>query len=227
VFSLLAELMPRMIFVLSYVTNVSSFAKPLTNEEEKQYLERCQKGDKEAKNILIERNLRLVAHVVKKYPSAGETDDLISIGTIGLIKAITTFKDDKGTRLATYAARCIENEILMSMRQGKKRQSEVLLQDPVGTDSEGKEISLMDKICSDSEDVFREVETKMRIRDLYEKMATSLGKREKRIVEMRYGLCGLSVLTQKEIASIMGISRSYVSRIEKKALKKLYDKLKD
>ena len=111
VFSLLAELMPRMIFVLSYVTNVSSFAKPLTNEEEKQYLERCQKGDKEAKNILIERNLRLVAHVVKKYPSAGETDDLISIGTIGLIKAITTFKDDKGTRLATYAARCIENEI--------------------------------------------------------------------------------------------------------------------
>jgi len=168
-----------------------------------------------------------MAHVVKKYPSAGETDDLISIGTIGLIKAITTFKDDKGTRLATYAARCIENEILMSMRQGKKRQSEVLLQDPVGTDSEGKEISLMDKICSDSEDVFREVETKMRIRDLYEKMATSLGKREKRIVEMRYGLCGLSVLTQKEIASIMGISRSYVSRIEKKALKKLYDKLKD
>ncbi len=226
-FSLLAELMPRMIFVLSYVTNVSSFAKPLTNEEEKQYLERCQKGDKEAKNILIERNLRLVAHVVKKYPSAGETDDLISIGTIGLIKAITTFKDDKGTRLATYAARCIENEILMSMRQGKKRQSEVLLQDPVGTDSEGKEISLMDKICSDSEDVFCEVETKMRIKDLYEKMATSLGKREKRIVEMRYGLCGFSALTQKEIASIMGISRSYVSRIEKKALKKLYDKLKD
>lgn len=121
----------------------------------------------------------------------------------------------------------IENEILMSMRQGKKRQSEVLLQDPVGTDSEGKEISLMDKICSDSEDVFCEVETKMRIKDLYEKMATSLGKREKRIVEMRYGLCGFSALTQKEIASIMGISRSYVSRIEKKALKKLYDKLKD
>lgn len=226
VFSFLMELMPKMIFAMSYVTNVSSFAKPLTAEEEKSYLERCKKGDREAKNILIERNLRLVAHVVKKYPAAGETDDLISIGTIGLIKAIATFKENKGTRLATYAARCIENEILMSMRQGKKRQGEVLLQDPVGTDSEGKEISLMDKICSDGEDVFHEVETKIRIKELYENMASALGKREKRIVELRYGLCGMSTLTQKEIASLMGISRSYVSRIEKKALKKLYERLK-
>ena len=220
-FSLLAELMPRMIFVLSYVTNVSSFAKPLTNEEEKQYLERCQKGDKEAKNILIERNLRLVAHVVKKYPSAGETDDLISIGTIGLIKAISSFKDGKGTRLSTYAARCIENEILMSIRSNKKRQNEVLLQDSVGKDSNGKEMSLIERVGSDGEDVFDEVEKRLKISDLYEKMASTLAKREKKILELRYGLGGSAAFTQKEIAAFMGISRSYVSRIEKKALTKL------
>lgn len=224
-FSFLTELMPRMIFTLSYVTNVSSFAKPLTGEEEKMYLERYRNGDNDARNILIERNLRLVAHVVKKYPAAGDTDDLISIGTIGLIKAISSFKADKGTRLATYAARCIENEILMSMRQSKKRQGEVLLQDPVGKDSEGKEISLMDKLASDAEDVFEEVETKLRIKELYEKLSLILSKREKRIIELRYGLCGMNSLTQKEIASLLGISRSYVSRIEKKALSKLFDKL--
>ena len=159
------------------------------------------------------------------YPAAGDTDDLISIGTIGLIKAISSFKADKGTRLATYAARCIENEILMSMRQSKKRQGEVLLQDPVGKDSEGKEISLMDKLASDAEDVFEEVETKLRIKELYEKLSLILSKREKRIIELRYGLCGMNSLTQKEIASLLGISRSYVSRIEKKALSKLFDKL--
>ncbi|MBO5007655.1 MAG: RNA polymerase sporulation sigma factor SigK [Clostridia bacterium] len=226
VFSFFAELMPKMIFMLSYVTNVSSFAKPLTPDEEKMYLERYKNGDKEAKNILIERNLRLVAHVVKKYPAAGDNDDLISIGTIGLIKAITSYNVDKGTRLATYAARCIENEILMSMRSNKKRQAEVLLQDPVGTDAEGKEISLMDKIGSDGEDVFEEVETKLQIKELYEKLATALGKREKKIIELRYGLCGGNSFTQKEIAKLLGISRSYVSRIEKKALKKLSDKLR-
>ena len=223
--SFLAELMPKMFFAVSYVTNVNSFAKPLTSEEEATYIKMCQSGDKEARNILIERNLRLVAHVVKKYPAAGDSDDLISIGTIGLIKAIGTFKGDKGTRLATYAAKCIENEILMSMRQSKKRQNEVLLQDPVGKDAEGKEISLMDKIGSDGEDVFEEVETKMQIKELYDNLGAVLTAREKKIIELRYGLCGRNVFTQKEIAALMGISRSYVSRIEKKALEKLADKL--
>lgn len=219
--SFLAELMPKMFFMVSYVTNVSSFAKPLTPDEETMYLKRCQRGDKEARNILIERNLRLVAHVVKKYPLAGDSNDLISIGTIGLIKAIGTFKGDKGTRLATYAARCIENEIFMSMRQNKKRQNEVLLQDTVGVDADGKEMSLMDKIACETEDVFEEVETKLQICELYERISTVLTKRERKIIELRYGLCGRGVFTQKEIASLLGISRSYVSRIEKKALGKL------
>ena len=220
-FSFLAELMPKMFFMVSYVTNVSSFAKPLTPEEESMYLARYRSGDKEAKDILIERNLRLVAHVVKKYPGAGDNDDLISIGTIGLIKAITSYNDSKGTRLSTYAARCIENEVLMSIRQNKKRQNEVSLHDPVGTDSEGKEISLMDRLSMESEDVFEKVETKLRVKELYKRMKSVLGNRERKIVEMRYGLAGSKGLTQKEIAYLMGISRSYVSRIEKKALKKL------
>lgn len=219
--SFLMELMPKLFFTVSYVTNVSSFAKPLTSEEEETYIRKCQMGDKDARNILIEHNLRLVAHVVKKYPAAGDTDDLISIGTIGLIKAIGTFKGDKGTRLATYAARCIENEILMSMRQSKKRQNEVLLQDPVGKDAEGKEISLMDKLGNEGEDIFDEVENKMQIKELYGKIGALLTDREREIIELRYGLGGRRVFTQKEIASVMGISRSYVSRIEKKALGKL------
>lgn len=221
VLSFLAQLMPKMFFVLSYVTNVSSFAVPLTNEEEIMYLERYKNGDKDARNILIERNLRLVAHVVKKYPAAGDSDDLISIGTIGLIKAISSYKDGKGTRLSTYAARCIENEILMSIRSNKKRQNEVLLQDTVGKDADGKEMSLIERVGSDGEDVFDEVETRLRIKDLYEKMSQILAKREKKILELRYGLGGGEAFTQKEIASFMGISRSYVSRIEKKALSKL------
>jgi len=221
VLSFLLELMPKMFFTVSYVTNVSSFAKPLTPEEEDTYIKKCRTGDKDARNILIEHNLRLVAHVVKKYPAAGDNDDLISIGTIGLIKAISTFRGEKGTRLATYAARCIENEILMSMRQSKKRQNEVLLQDPVGKDGDGKEVSLMDKISSDGEDVFEEVGTKLQIKELYEKIGNALTKREKKIIELRYGLYGGEIFTQKEIASLLGISRSYVSRIEKKALSKL------
>ena len=220
-FSFLMGLMPKMFFVLSYVTNVSSFAVPLTSEEEAMYLKKWKNGDKDARNILIERNLRLVAHVVKKYPAAGDSDDLISIGTIGLIKAISSYNVSKGTRLSTYAARCIENEILMSMRQSRKRQNEVLLQDPVGKDGEGKEISLLERIEACEEDVFEKVHTNIRIKELYTKMSKVLGKREKKIIELRYGLGGRNVFTQKEIASFMGISRSYVSRIEKKAIKKL------
>ncbi len=223
-FSFLTGLMPKMIFMASYVTNVNSFAKPLTAEEEKMYLEKCKNGDREARDILIERNLRLVAHIVKKYSSVPtDSDDLISIGTIGLIKAISSFNADKGTRLATYAARCIDNEILMSLRANKKRQNEVFLQDTVGTDSEGKEITLIDKLGTEPETVFEEVETKLRINVLYDKMKEALLKRERQILELRYGLCDRAALTQKEIAKMMNISRSYVSRIEKKAIKKLSD----
>ena len=226
-FSFLSGLMPKMIFMASYVTNVNSFAKPLSAEEEKEYLERYENGDSSARDILIERNLRLVAHIVKKYSSSNDTDDLISIGTIGLIKAISSFNAEKGTRLATYAARCIENEILMSLRANKKRQSEVLLQDPMGKDSEGKEISLIDKLSNDEESVFDEVETKIQIKTLYEKMKQALKFRERKILELRYGLCDSDSLTQKEIAKMMNISRSYVSRIEKRAIKKLADSFND
>jgi RNA polymerase sporulation-specific sigma factor len=195
----------------------------LNAEEEMHYLEEYRKGNEDAKNILVERNLRLVAHIVKKYSNAGrEIDDLISIGTIGLIKAIITFDDSKGTRLATYAARCIENEILMTIRASKKTKTEVSLHDPIGIDKEGNEISLIDILGSDSDVILDEVELKMQIKKLYQKMEKILKKREKVVIELRYGLSSGMVKTQREIAEMLGISRSYVSRIEKRAIKKLY-----
>lgn len=209
-----------------YLTNTSSFPHPLTPEEEKKYLDAYKNGDEEAKNILIERNLRLVAHVVKKYSNSGkDIDDLISIGTIGLIKAICTFDSSKGTHLATYAARCIENEILMSIRAEKKSRSEVSLQDPIGVDKEGNEISLIDILGTESDEVSDEVEMRMQIKKLYHKINSVLKNREKLIIELRYGLNNGGSKTQREIAKILGISRSYVSRIEKKALNKLFKEL--
>jgi RNA polymerase sporulation-specific sigma factor len=191
------------------------------------YMEMYKNGSEEARNTLIERNLRLVAHIVKKYSSFGnDCDDLISIGTIGLIKAITTFDQSKGTRLATYAARCIENEILMQIRSTKKIQSEVSLHDPIGIDREGNEITLIDVIGNESESVVDEVELKMQVKKLYSKMKVVLKKREKVVLELRYGLASGTVKTQREIAQMLGISRSYVSRIEKKAIKKLSRELK-
>jgi RNA polymerase sporulation-specific sigma factor len=214
-------------FFVAYISNVNSFPQPLTAEEEHQYLEAYKNGDEDAKNILIERNLRLVAHVVKKYALLGkDSDDLISIGTIGLIKAITTYNLDKGTRLATYAARCIENEILMTLRSSKKIQNEVFLQDPIGIDKEGNEITLIDVIGSDSDSVIDEVELKMQVKKLYNKMKAVLKGREKLVLELRYGLFNGNSKTQREIAQLLGISRSYVSRIEKKAIRKLGKELK-
>lgn len=214
-------------FFVAYISNVNSFPQPLTVEEEHQYLEAYKNGDEEAKNIIIERNLRLVAHVVKKYTQLGkDSDDLISIGTIGLIKAITTYNLDKGTRLATYAARCIENEILMTLRSGKKIQNEVFLQDPIGIDKEGNEITLIDVIGSDADSVIEEVELKMQVKKLYNKMKAVLKGREKLVLELRYGLFNGNIKTQREIAQLLGISRSYVSRIEKKAIRKLGKELK-
>ncbi len=213
-------------FLMSYVTNINSFQTPLKPSEERMYLELYKNGDKSAKNILIERNLRLVAHVVKKYSlSHDDADDLISIGTIGLIKAITTFNPDKGTRLATYAGKCIENEIRMHLRSGKKLRSEVLLQDPIGKDKDGNEITLIDKLSNDDESIFDEVNLKIQIKKLYQCMKDILPEREQKVIELRYGLANGCELTQKEIAKMLGISRSYVSRIEKKAIKKLKSSL--
>ena len=170
--------------------------------------------------------MRLVAHVVKKYSEKGaETDDLISIGTIGLIKAITTFDPDKGARLATYAAKCIDNEILMYFRSEKKRSGDISLQEPIGKDKDGNEVSLLDKLYDEDADVFDKVDLKMQVKRLYECMRKRLAKRESAVLQLRYGLCGYLPLTQNEIAKKLNISRSYVSRIEKKALEKMKDSL--
>lgn len=220
--------MTNIFFLISYVSNVNSFKKPLSPKEEEMYLERYKNGDKEAKNILIERNLRLVAHVVKKYSNQNtDTDDLISIGTIGLIKAINTYNFDKGKKLSTYAAKCIDNEILMSIRSNKKHQNEIMLQEPIGVDKEGNEVTLIDKLGTDDDGIFEQVNLKLQIAELYKTMKEVLLEREQSIIKLRYGLCGEKAFTQKEIADMMGISRSYVSRIEKKALSKLLDKFNE
>ena len=201
---------------------MKTFLKPLTPEEEKYYLQEYKQGSLEAKDILIQRNLRLVAHIVKKYQGAGEElDDLISIGTIGLIKAIQTFDFQKASRLSTYAARCIDNELLMLLRSKKKSSKEVSLYEPIGTDKEGNEISLLDVIESEPVDVVKNYSLKQDIRYLYQLLPRILSAREQEIVTLRYGLYGKEELTQREIAKRLNISRSYVSRIEKNALLKL------
>ena len=226
----LLELVGSKIFLTGYVTGNSTFPKPLNENEEKIYLDRLKDGDVEAKRVLVERNLRLVAHIVKKYSSnyqnSKEMDDLISIGTIGLIKAIDSFDTNKGIRLATYAAKCIDNEILMFFRNTKKTKGEVFLQDPIGVDKEGNEICLIDILSSDSDSVLEAVENSLQVKELYKKMSDILSPREKEIIKMRYGLLDGDIKTQREIAAILGISRSYVSRIEKKALKKLNKEFK-
>ena len=201
---------------------MQSFPKPLTADEERYYLERYRSGDEDAKNILIEKNLRLVAHIVKKYNNSGrDIDELIAIGIVGLVKAVNTFDADKGNRIVTYAARCIENELLMMLRSERKLTREVSLYDPIGTDKEGNEINLLDIIESQETDVVEQMTLDSNIRQLYENIDGVLTGREKEIISLRYGLAGDNPVTQREIADMMGISRSYVSRIEKKALEKL------
>ncbi len=201
---------------------MKTFLKPLTSEEESYYLQEYKQGSLEAKNILIERNLRLVAHIVKKYQGAPEEmDDLISIGTIGLIKAIHTFDAKKASRLSTYAARCIDNELLMLFRSKKKTNREVSLYDPIGTDKEGNEISLLDVIETEPVDVVKNYSLKQDIAYLYKLLPKVLSTREREIIKLRYGLYGEKELTQREIAKRLNISRSYVSRIEKSAVLKL------
>ncbi|NLZ81503.1 MAG: RNA polymerase sporulation sigma factor SigK [Clostridiales bacterium] len=201
---------------------MKSFPNPLSPEEEKYYLEMVEQGDQNAKDVLIERNMRLVAHVVKKYNYADrDIEDLISIGTIGLIKAVNTFDLEKGSRLATYAAKCIDNELLMMLRSEKKKSKEFSLYEPLGMDSEGNSITLLDVIESDGMDVFDKINLKANIKKLYEVVDEILNDREKEIIVLRYGLSNGIEVTQREIAKKLGISRSYVSRIEKKALLKL------
>lgn len=201
---------------------MNSFPQPLTTAEEQYYLQKCTEGDLEAKHILIERNLRLVAHIIKKYQTTEEdAEDLLSIGTIGLIKAVVTFDPDKSVRLGTYAARCIENEILMYFRSRKKSSKEVSLYEPIGTDREGNEIQLFDIIETDTDDAHQNVVLKQDIRLLYSKVESALSPRERLVLKMRYGLYNEEDYTQREIANRLGISRSYVSRIEKSAIEKL------
>lgn len=211
------------IFLHGYVSNNYAFPKPLTVAEENEYLKRLQNGDEQARAILIEHNLRLVAHIAKKYSPTTlcDSDDLISIGTIGLIKAIDSFDENKNIRLATYASRCIANEILMVMRAAKSRARETSLQEPIGTDSEGNTISLLNVITGSDEEIDDEISLKMQIKKLYEAIEKTLSNREKRVIKMRYGLYNDEPLTQREIAKLLNISRSYVSRIETGAINKL------
>lgn len=206
------------IFTTSYSLNV--FEPPLSKEDEKMYIERHLKGDKEARNKLIEHNLRLVAHIVKKYESKGNTDDLISIGTIGLIKGIDSYRPQKKVKLTTYAAKCAENEILMYFRSNKKYNNNISLNDVIGHDKDGGDITLIDVLKEETESPIKTIEYNDNIAHL-SKYLTVLNKRELEIIKMRYGLLNTSEKTQKEIAKKLGISRSYVSRIEKRALIKM------
>lgn len=220
VFESFVAFLSKVFLFTSYVNNKGSFPQPLSPEEEQQCLLAAKNGDGAAREKLIRHNLRLVAHIVKKYHNAGEADDLISVGSIGLIKGIETFEQGKGSQLATYAAKCIENEILMYIRANKKHRANVSLSESVGVDKEGNEITLMDILPLKEESVFSKVETSV----LYEKVVALLDKvlteREQRIIRMRYGI-GMRAYTQIDVAQKLHISRSYVSRIEKKAIGKL------
>ena len=219
--SLLAQIAASLYYFALHVTGAGSFPPPLSAAKESELLEKSRNGDTEARNKLIEHNLRLVAHIVKKYYTAPtEQDDLISIGTIGLIKAVSTFNGDKGIRLATYAARCIENEILMHFRNMKKTQQDVYISDPIDTDKDGNALTLID-IIADNSDIAEEIDKKIKLEKLRVIIHGCLDEREKKIIIMRYGIGGTPELTQRDISKRLNISRSYVSRIEKSALEKL------
>lgn len=203
-----------------------SFPKPLTEKEEKFYIKQYEQGDLQARHILIERNLRLVAHVAKKYATQPQMlEEYISIGTIGLIKAVNTYRSNRKVKLATYAARCIENEILMSIRASRKFTSEVSLNVPIGTDKDGNEINLNDILGTDPNEIVDSIHEKIRIQHMLLAIRNTLTPREQKVLIHRYGLFRTHPKTQRETAALLGISRSYVSRIEKKALEKLYEEL--
>lgn len=210
------------LFLLGYLARGSAFPKPLDRKEEAEMIRRMAQGDQQARETLIEHNLRLAAYIARKYTVPGcDQDDLVSIGTIGLIKGINTFKPESGTQLSTYCARCIENEILMTLRSSHKRKGEVSLHEPIGTDNEGNEITLIDVLGTDGSEVHGEVERRVSLENVRELVADCLHGREKTVIEMRYGLLDGKARAQQEVAQKLGISRSYVSRIEKKAMQAL------
>ena len=223
----LVSIIKELLILAGYIKSGKTFPKPLGKKEEADCLCRCAQGDQDARNRLVEHNLRLVAHIVKKYQNTAlGGDDLISIGTIGLIKAVNSFQAGKGTQLATYAAKCIENEVLMALRASKKLGREVSLSDPIGVDREGNEISLIDILGTHTDLVADQAELRIQTRQLYGMLGKCLTRRERAVIEMRYGLGGMRPQTQREIAKKTGISRSYVSRIESKAISKLAEQLK-
>lgn len=226
-FGIFFEWIQTVLVLAGYVSGNATFPKPLSSEEEKKYLALYADGDEEAKNILIERNLRLVAHIAKKYADEKTLEDLISIGTIGLIKGVNTFNPKKNSKLSTYISRCIENEVLMFLRSSKKQQSEVSLDDSIGTDREGNNMTFSDVLTADSTEISDIIFGKLEAQKLYKAMKKVLNKNEINILCWRYGLGNQQKKTQKEIADILGISRSYVSRIEKKCLEKLFAELKE
>lgn len=214
----------RIFFFTSFVNNNGSFPKPLKPEEERAYFDKYKAGDRSAYDILVRHNLRLVAHIVKKYSNAGEADDLISVGTIGLIKGIETFSPDKGCQLTTYAAKCIENEILMYIRANKKHRQAVSLYEPVGSDKDGNDIALMD-VIPQTEDGFEAIENGIVLEKVKSLVKEVLDETEKDVIELRYGLIDGNSMTQAQVAKHLKISRSYVSRIEKRAIEKVSEAL--
>ena len=224
-FDFLGLLFSRIFFFTGVVKDDGNFPKPLSPEDESKYLRLAREGDSEAKNILIRHNMRLVAHIVKKYTGSAETDDLLSVGSIGLIKAISTFQEGKGTQLATYTARCIENEILMLLRAGKKHKNTVSITDPVGVDKDGNELTLIDLLAEKEESVFAQVEKSIQREKFVACLKKFLTEREFIILSLRYGLEDGVALPQREVAKKLGISRSYISRIEKRAIEKAGEQL--
>lgn len=219
--SIINFIIKDVLFFILHVTGAGSFPKPLSAKDEKKYLELCKNGDLNARNKLIEHNLRLVAHIIKKYYSnLNDQDDLVSIGTIGLIKAVDTFDSSKGIRLSSYASRCIENEVLMFFRNGKKSAQDISMNEPIDTDKEGNALTLMD-VMSVEDSIIDDLDIKIKSEKLYKYIYEILSPRERIIIELRYGLNGKIPLTQREVAKLLKISRSYVSRIEKRALKLL------
>ncbi len=226
-FDMLARISSKLLWFALHISDKNNFPKPLSAKEEAELFERLASGDKSAKDKLILHNMRLVAHIVKKYYISGEEqDELISIGTVGLIKAVATYKPDKGNRFAAYGSRCIENEILMHFRSLKKTAQDVHFDEPIDTDKDGNQLTLKDIIAVDG-DVCDEVELNLGARRLYSLVESLLDERERLIIVLRYGLYSKKPLTQREAASLLGISRSYVSRIEKRAIDKLAEVMRD
>lgn len=227
-FSVIIGMIQNIFFLFGYIQSSNLFPEPLTQEEEKMHIEKMCLGDENSRNILIERNLRLVAHICKKYNNTGvDQDDLISIGTIGLIKGINTYNVNKNIRIATYVARCIENELLMHLRSIKKIGAEVFLNEPIGKDKDDNVLTLQEILENDDKSIEDEIDFKFKLAEVYKKMKEILKKRERTILELRFGLNGKKPKTQNEIAKYLNISRSYVSRIENKAIGKLAKELKE